>query len=89
MDIEMLEEKAFSLRKQIMEVGYKTQSGHLSSALSIVEIMTVLYYADFLKVNKDNYHDMYRNRFIMSKGHACIVQYIILADLGIISVEFM
>ncbi len=84
MDIEMLEDKAFSLRKQIMEVGYKTQSGHLSSALSVVEIMTVLYYAGFLGIDKSNHQNIYRNRFVLSKGHACIIQYLILADLGII-----
>ena len=33
MQLQGLKEKAFTLRKQIMEVGYLTQSGHLSSAI--------------------------------------------------------
>lgn len=89
MDNKILIDKAKLLRRQIMEVGYKTQSGHLSSALSMVEIMTVLYYAGFLNININNYKDVYRNRFIMSKGHACIVQYLILMDLGLIDEKYI
>lgn len=89
MDINILENKANLFRRQIMEVGYKTQSGHLSSALSLVEIMTALYYGDYLKINKENYGDVYRNRFIMSKGHACIIQYLILVDLGLLEEKYL
>ncbi len=89
MNFDILLQKANLLRRQIMEVGYKTQSGHLSSALSIVEIMTVLYYADFLKIDKSNYDNQFRNRFIMSKGHACIIQYLILVDIGLLEEKYL
>lgn len=89
MDINILVKKTNYLRKRIMEVGYRTQSGHLSSALSLVEIMTVLYYGGFLNINNKNYKDILRNRFIMSKGHACIIQYIILVDLGLLEEKYL
>lgn len=81
----MLEEKALHYRKRIMEVGYKTQSGHLSSALSCVEILTALYDGGILKFDTSYPEDENRDRFILSKGHACIIQYIILNEKGLIT----
>lgn len=89
MEREQLERKARELRKKIMEVCYKTRSGHPSSALSCVEILTALYYGGFLGVDKYNYKDDNRNRFHMSKGHGCVLQYVILADLGILDQEHL
>ncbi len=84
MQLQGLKEKAFTLRKQIMEVGYLTQSGHLSSALSCVELMVALYYGGFLNIKKGIQTNCNRNKFVLSKGHACIIQYLILNDYGII-----
>ncbi len=83
----MLEERALHYRKRIMEVGYRTQSGHLSSALSCVEILTALYDGGILDFDAKNPDDENRDRFILSKGHACIIQYIILNEKGLISDE--
>ena len=84
MQIYELEKKALDLRKKIMEVGYLTQSGHLSSALSCVELMVTLYYGGFLDIKRSMQTNFDRNRFVLSKGHACIIQYLILNDYGII-----
>lgn len=87
MDIWQLEDKVAEFRKKIMEVGYLTKSGHLSSALSCTEVMVALYYGGFLAIDNSNYNNMNRNRFVLSKGHACIIQYLILNDLGFITDE--
>lgn len=87
MDIYQLEDKVTEFRKKIMEVGYLTKSGHLSSALSCTEVMVALYYGGFLAIDSSNYNEMNRNRFVLSKGHACIIQYLILNDLGLIADE--
>ncbi len=84
-DIKLLEERASYYRKRIMEVGYKTQSGHLSSALSCVELMTALYDGGILNFDETDPENDDRDRFILSKGHACIIQYIILAEKGLIA----
>ena len=83
-DIKSLEERVSYYRKRIMEVGYKTQSGHLSSALSCVELMTVLYDGGILNFDEKDPENEDRDRFILSKGHACIIQYLILAETGLI-----
>ncbi len=87
MGINDLEEKVIEFRKRIMEVGYQTQSGHLSSALSCTDLLVALYYGNFLNFSADNFKNIDRNRFVLSKGHACIIQYIILNDFGLISDE--
>lgn len=87
MEINQLEKKAEQLRKRIMEVGYLTKSGHLSSALSCTDVMVALYYGGFLTLDTQNYSEAERNRFILSKGHACIIQYLILNDFGLLADE--
>ena len=78
-----LEEKAEYLRREVLKICYETQSGHPTSALSCVEIMTSLVYGGIMNFKKENMNAPDRDRFILSKGHACILQYIIWADLGI------
>lgn len=75
-----MEDKAWQLRKKIVEVCYKTQAGHMTSALSCVEVLAALYYGGLV----DPREGAKRSRFVMSKGHASIIQYIILADIGVI-----
>ena len=63
---------------RMMEAGGR---GHLASALSIVEILRVLY-DDVLKFDSANPRWAKRDRLILSKGHGCMSLYAILADKG-------
>lgn len=76
-----LQNKARELRKIIFESICQCGGGHIAGSLSIVEILTVLYYG-VLKVDAKNPKDSARDRFILSKGHAGIALYAILADKG-------
>ena len=67
-----LSDRAHSIRKKIIEVGFNSnQSAHYGGALSMVEIMTSLYFDimdhDHLQPNK-----LCRDRFILSKGHGVL-----------------
>ena len=55
------------------------ERAHLGSAMSILEIVRVLY-DNFLNVNIENINDISRDRFILSKGHGCLALYAVLAD---------
>ena len=81
-----LQQKARQLRKTIFEVICQGGGGHIPACLSIVEILTVLYH-QILLINPDNPKDPDRDRFILSKGHASVALYAILADKGFISYE--
>jgi len=76
-----LREKAKELRKAIIRTICKGGGGHIPASLSIVEILTVLYY-NILKINPARPKDPQRDRFILSKGHAAVALYAILADKG-------
>lgn len=85
MTVGELKEKAKLIRKEILDMALSAGSGHIASAFSCVEILVSLYHGGVLRVQPD--HSMYkrRDRFILSKGHAAIALYAILADCGFFS----
>ena len=86
---ESLQEKAFQLRKDMLEMCIKAGDGHVTSSLSCTEILTTLYYDGVLRYNpqKPDWRD--RDRFILSKAQASPILYTILADLGYFPKEEM
>jgi transketolase len=82
MDTNFLREKAREIRKDIIEIAYKAgQPGHQGGALSCADIMAALYFK-ILKIDPVNPRWEERDRFILSKGHACPVLYATLAERG-------
>ena len=55
--------------------------GHLGGSSSIADVMAALYFHT-MKVSKPGAKDPTRDRLVMSKGHAVLVQYACLAELG-------
>lgn len=76
-----IQEKAHQLRKDIVEMIEIGKAGHLGGSCSCADIVAVLY---FYKMNIDPENPKYedRDRFLLSKGHAALVQYAALAELG-------
>jgi transketolase len=68
-----------SLRRIVIEASYRANAGHISSALCICDIISVLYD----KILK-NLPGPDRDRFILSKGHAALAQYSALYLRGLI-----
>jgi transketolase len=79
--ITYLERKAKSLRKNIIKMLASGQAGHPGGSLSVVEIITVLYYY-ILKIDPQNPDWEERDRVVLSKGHASPALYAALGDLG-------
>lgn len=81
-----LQSVALKLRKDTIEALYHAGSGHPGGALSIVEILTVLYFREMnIRPEEPRWPD--RDRFILSKGHACPSYYAALAERGFFPVE--
>ncbi|MCK4777931.1 MAG: bifunctional hydroxymethylpyrimidine kinase/phosphomethylpyrimidine kinase, partial [Actinomycetia bacterium] len=80
-EIEMLEDKSRKLRRLILEMLSESGSGHPGGSLSIVEIMSVLYFKEML-YDPENPKWYTRDRFVLSKGHACPALYGTLALAG-------
>ena len=83
-DILELKQKAKELRKSIIEIVYKAQSGHPGGSLSEIDMLVALYNYK-LKVDPKNPKWDGRDRFILSKGHASPGLYAVLADKGFFS----
>jgi len=79
--IERLESQAQIIRRDILTMIYKAQSGHPGGSLSAADIVTALYF-HFLRIDPNNPRWPERDRFIMSKGHACPSWYACLAERG-------
>lgn len=79
--IKELEEKIRRFRVEIVKMIYNAQSGHPGGSLSAVDILTCLYFHQ-MKIKPENPSWENRDRFILSKGHAAPVLYVILAELG-------
>ena len=77
-----LQNKAREIRLTALETALHAKKGHIPPAFSWVEIGVALYYGGILNVKANDPVWADRDRFILSKGHACLTQYAILADLG-------
>jgi transketolase len=76
-----LKRKAIQVRANILEMIPPGKVGHLGGSTSIADVMAALYFHT-MRINKNNPKDPGRDRLIMSKGHAVLVQYACLAELG-------
>jgi len=81
-----LENVAKKLRRHIISMIGKANSGHPGGSLSAVEIISSLYFK-IMNHDPDNPEWTERDRFILSKGHAAPVLYATLAECGYFSVE--
>ncbi len=74
------------LRRRIVEMVCKGKDGHIPSAFSIVDIISVLY-KDFLRYDPQNPQWEERDYFILSKGHGCLALYVVLHKHGFLTEE--
>lgn len=82
-----LENLTRRLRQDIVRSTTKAASGHPSTSLSMVEVMTVLYFGGVLRYDPQNPDDPDRDRFILSKGHGAPGLYAVLAEAGYFPTE--
>ncbi len=80
-ELNMLQNIAKEVRKDIVTMLTESGSGHPGGSLSAVEILTTLYFSE-MNINIKNPEDPNRDRFVLSKGHAAPVLYSVLAEKG-------
>jgi len=76
-----LDERSLRLRRMVIDALAGGGRGHIGSSMSLIEILRVLY-DDVLRCRADEPRWEGRDRFILSKGHGCLGQYVLLADKG-------
>jgi transketolase len=79
--LKALKSKATEIRKEIISMVHRANSGHVGGSLGAADLVVALYY--HLMVHKPEDPDWKdRDRFILSKGHCTPVIYAVLADCG-------
>ena len=71
-EIKILKEKARNLRIKTFDMALELGEGHMGGSLSEIELLISLY--DFILKKED--------KFILSKGHACLPLYSLLSEKG-------
>lgn len=69
-----LERQVFRVKRAIVESSYRARTGHIGSALSIADLVSVLYFSE-LRISARTVASNRRDRFILSKGHAAAALY--------------
>ena len=85
--IKKIEQFSINLRITMLNMALEAgaASSHFGGALSMVEIISTLF-SHKMKLKKINDSDWdKRDRFILSKGHACLAYYAALHEIGVIS----
>jgi transketolase len=85
-DVEGLNKKAQIIREHIITMIHKASMGHPGGSLSAVEIITALYF-HIMNIDPSNPTWAERDRFVLSKGHACPALYAALAEKGFFPVD--
>lgn len=83
-----LELEAARCRRNVVRMVEASHHGHLGGALSCLDIVTALYFHT-MKVDPKNPKWEDRDRFLLSAGHKCMVQYAVLAEKGYFDKEVL
>lgn len=77
--------RCLNTRRKILDISQTVTALHAAGAFSCVEIVDSIYYGLLRKDDKNNFIDT----FLMSKGHGCMTQYVVLEKLKILSSEYL
>ena len=85
---EALQSMATQLRRDVLEMTYKAQSGHPGGSCSLADIMAYLYF-NRMRYDVNEPKALKRDRLVLSKGHAAPIWYAALAEAGFFPREEM
>jgi transketolase len=71
-------ERCRRYRRRILDVSQQVTALHVAPAFSCIEISDTIYHTLMRRQPGGGYLDV----FLMSKGHGCMIQYVILEELG-------
>jgi len=74
------------LRRKIIDISYKNKAHHIGSELSCIDIMSVLFH-NYINLNEADIYENNSDIFILSKGHASLAYYVLLAEKNFFSYE--
>ena len=76
------------IRKLSLEMVHNSNASHIGSALSMVDILAVLY-NNILNYDSNNPNWEERDKLILSKGHSCVSLYAVLGLKNFFDIELL
>jgi transketolase len=76
------------VRKHVIRMTHSSGASHVSSSLSSVDILVILY-EYILNTRPEIIKDPKRDRFILSKGHGCAALYAVLAEKDFFPIQWL
>jgi transketolase len=80
-DTAMARKRCLAYRRRILDISQNVTALHIAPAFSCVEMVDAIYHGMMRRMPDGKFSDT----FLMSKGHGCMVQYVILTEEGILS----
>jgi transketolase len=81
LDVAAARRRCLGYRRRILDISQQVGALHIAPAFSCTEITDVLYNGMMRRQSDGGYRDV----FLMSKGHGCMIQYVILEEQGVLS----
>jgi len=81
MNYNALTAKSFALRRDVLDMIYRSKVGHIGGDLGVMDILVTLYNIH-MNISPANADDPARDRFILSKGHNVAALYAVICDKG-------
>ena len=82
--VKELQKQCIELKKKVIRMIHKAQSGHPGGSLSAADILTYLYFEE-MNIDPAQPKKADRDRFVLSKGHNAPGLYAVLAERGYFS----
>jgi len=82
-----LQDRSAWLRRTLFDMVMRSRKGHIPSSFSCAETLLTLFYGGVLRYAHGAPNHPHRDRLIVSKGHAAMALYPILADIGYVPEE--
>lgn len=89
MDTESVRMKCKEIRKQIFVQAYAAGGAHMGAAFSVADILGTLYFGEVLRYKPEQPDWKGRDKLILSKGHAGVALYAVLALAGYFDVGYL
>ena len=83
LDIDAARKRCLAYRRRILDISQQVAALHAAPAFSCLEMIDLIYHK-LMRPNSHAANPRFLDGFLMSKGHGCLSQYVILEELGIL-----
>lgn len=83
-DVLTARRRCLAYRRRILDISQQVTALHVAPAFSCLEMVDLIYHG-LMRRNPQRGNPGFLDGFVMSKGHGCLSQYVILEDLGILT----